>query len=192
MQLIHQYYQYTGFYTFIWNAIKKALPVIFVIVIALTLVNHYFDLNATLTHFTEVLPISGVLGFFFASETILGIIPPEIFIAWSAKLNQPWVYLVILAFISYFGGLLSYWIGRFFTRIPSIRNFLEVKMQKQLKNSKKWGGLLILVGALLPLPFSVACIAAGVIKLPFKTVGIYGSLRMVRIAIYGVFIFSAL
>ena len=192
MQLLHQYYSYTGFYSFVGQAIKKALPAIILIVATLFIVNHYFDINAYLTELTEVLPIYGVLSFFFVSETFLGLVPPEIFIAWSGKTTQPWVYLTVLAFLSYFGGLVSYWLGRLITRIPSIHNYLEVKMQKQLKNSKKWGGFLILVGALLPLPFSIACIAAGIIKFPFKSVVLFGSLRLVRFAIYGFLIFNAL
>ena len=65
-------------------------------------------------------------------------------------------------------------------------------MEKQLKNSKKWGGFLIVVGALLPLPFSVSCIAAGIIEFPFKGVMLYGSLRLLRFAFYGIIIFNVL
>jgi len=107
-------------------------------------------------------------------------------------MDNPWYYLSLIALASYVGGLLSYWIGRMVTQIPSVHNYLEVKMAKQLKNSKKWGGFLIMVGAVLPLPFSIACIAAGIIKFPFKNVIIYGSLRFLRFALYGFVIFNTL
>ncbi len=190
LKLLHQYYSYTGFYKFVWQAVKKALPYIIAIVIAIYAVNYFFDINKALVKLTEVLPVYGVLLFFFVSETLLGLVPPEIFIAWSGKMNQPWIYLSILAVLSYIGGLLSYWIGRSATKIPSVHRYLEVKMEKQLKNSKKWGGFLIIVGALLPLPFSMACIAAGIIKFPFKNVVLYGSLRLLRFVIYGLIIFN--
>lgn len=192
LQLLHQYYSYTGFYRFVWEAIKKASPYIIGIVILVYTVNHFFNINEALTQLTEILPAYGVLSFFFVSETLLGLVPPEIFIAWSGKMHNPWVYLTILAALSYGGGLLSYWLGRSITKIPSVHKYIEVKMEKQLKNSKKWGGFLIMVGAVLPLPFSVACIAAGIIEFPFKNVILYGSLRFIRFAIYGVIIFSAL
>ncbi|MCL6295064.1 YqaA family protein [Jejuia spongiicola] len=192
LQLLHQYYSYTGFYTFVWQAVKKALPYIIAIVIAIYVINHFFDINAALTRLTEVLPAFGVLSFFFVSETLLGLVPPEVFIAWAGKMYSPWFYLSILAILSYTGGLLSYWMGRTITKIPSVHNYLEVKMEKQLKNSKKWGGFLIVVGALLPLPFSISCIAAGIIKFPFKNVVLYGSLRLLRFAIYGLIIFNAI
>lgn len=189
-QLLHQYYNYTGFYSFVWNAVKKAIPIILILVIGLYIFNHFYDINKALITLTETLPVYGVLVFFFTSETLLGLIPPEIFIAWSGKMTSPWLYLSILAFLSYFGGLLSYWIGHFITTIPTVHNYLETKMEKQLKNSRKWGGFLIMVGALLPLPFSISCMAAGLIEFPFKNVIIYGSLRLLRFVIYGVIIFN--
>ncbi|MBU2951069.1 VTT domain-containing protein [Tamlana agarivorans] len=192
IKLLHQYYSYTGFYSFVWQAVKKALPYIIGIVILIYVINHFFDINAALTELTEILPAWGVLSFFFVSETLLGLIPPEIFIAWSGKMHSPWFYLSLLAVLSYAGGLLAYWMGRTITKIPSVHHYLEVKMEKQLKNSKKWGGFLIVVGALLPLPFSISCIAAGIIKFPFKAVILYGSLRLLRFVIYGLVIFHAL
>jgi membrane protein YqaA with SNARE-associated domain len=192
LHLLHQYYNYTGFYKFVWNAVIKALPFILVIVAGIYIVNHFYDINAALVNLTETLPAFGVLSFFFVSETLLGLVPPEIFIAWAGKMHLPWLYLTLLALLSYGGGLLSYWMGRSITKIPSVHNYLEVKMEKQLKNSKKWGGFLIIVGALLPLPFSMSCITAGIIEFPFKNVILYGSLRLLRFAIYGFIIFNAL
>lgn len=189
LHLLHQYYSYTGFYVFVWQAVKKALPYILLIVASLFILNRFFNINEALVQLTEVLPVSVVLIVFFISETLLGLIPPEIFIAWSGNMVQPWLYLSVLAFLSYFGGLCSYWIGVGITKIPSVHNYLEEKMRKQLKNSKKWGGFLILVGALLPLPFSISCLTAGIIKFPFKNVILYGSLRFVRFLIYGLVIF---
>ncbi|WP_298497650.1 VTT domain-containing protein [uncultured Algibacter sp.] len=192
LQLLHQYYSYTGFYTFVWQAVKKALPYIIGIIIAVYTVNHFFSINEALIRLTEILPSYGVLSFFFVSETLLGLVPPEIFIAWAGKMLSPWFYLGLLAVLSYGGGLLSYWMGRSITKMPSVHNYLETKMEKQLKNSKKWGGFLIMVGAVLPLPFSIACIAAGIIEFPFKNVMLYGALRFLRFAIYGLIIFNVL
>tara|TARA_R110000868_G_scaffold72823_1_gene211701 strand:+ start:2881 stop:3498 length:618 start_codon:yes stop_codon:yes gene_type:complete len=189
LHLLHQYYKYTGFYSFVGNAIKNALPYILFLVIIVFVFNAFFNINEGLIHLTEVLPVSGVLVFFYISETVLGLVPPEIFIAWAGKMSQPWLYLAVLAFLSYFGGLCSYWIGIGITKIPSVHQYLEVKMASQLKNSKKWGGFLIIVGALLPLPFSMACLAAGIIEFPFKNVVIYGTLRFLRFLIYGLVIF---
>ena len=186
LRLLHQYYSYTGFYSFVWQAVKKALPYIIGAIIAIYIVNHFFNINDALVKLTEILPSHGV------SETLLGLIPPEIFSAWAGKMPNPWGYLSILAVLSYTAGLLAYHMGAMITKIPSVHTYLEVKMQKQLKNSRKWGGFLIIVGALLPLPFSISCIAAGIIRFPFKVVVLFGALRLLRFVIYGLVIFNAL
>ncbi|WP_242132375.1 YqaA family protein [Aestuariivivens marinum] len=189
LQLLHQYYSYTGFYTFVWSSVKQAIPLLSIIIITVFVVNEFYNINTALVYLTETLPTLGVLAFFFGSETVLGLVPPEIFIAWAGKMKQPWLYLTILAMLSYVGGLLTYMIGKGITSLPKVHNYMEVKMKTQLKQSRKWGGFLIIVGALLPLPFSISCLAAGLIDFPFKRVILYGSLRLLRFLLYGLVIF---
>lgn len=192
-KLLHQYYTYTGFYSFLGRSLLKATPPI-VIFIAVLLGIHFFviDINTMLDYATENFPDYGVFSIFFASESILGLIPPEIFIAWSGKSEMPWLYLSFLAILSYLGGVISYFFGRGVASIPSVFVYLEVKMAKHIKNMRKWGGLLIIVGALLPLPFAISSIAAGIIKFPFGNYLLFGLLRLLRFAIYGLMIFGAL
>ena len=190
-KLLHQYYRYTGFYTFIGNSLKKsAIPVI-LIILGLYLVNEYlFTIDDGLEFLTQTFSRTGVLIVFFISETLLGLIPPEIFIGWSKKTATPIFNLSILATLSYIGGILSYFIGKTIQKITTVKNYLEVKMAKHLKNTGKWGGFLILIGALLPVPFSITCVAAGMIKYPLKGVVLFGLFRFVRFALYAWAIFN--
>ena len=190
-KLVHKYYSRTGFYLFVWESIKKAILPILGIILVIFLFNKYvYNINEGLRNFTETFSRITVISVFFISETILGLIPPEIFIAWSKKTETPILNLSILAVLSYFGGLLSYFIGRMALKVNSVKNYLEVKMADNLKNTRKWGGILILVGALLPLPFSIACMTAGIIKYPFKNVVFLGLFRLARFAIYAWAIFK--
>ena len=190
-KLLHNYYSRTGFYMFIWESLKKAFWPIFAVVIGLLIFNKYvYDINNGLLHFTETFSRLSILTSFFISETLLGLIPPEMFIAWTKKTTEPILNLTILATLSYTGGLISYFIGKTALKIKTVKEYLEVKMAKNLKNTKKWGGILILVGALLPLPFSIACVAAGMIKYPFRKVIFFGIFRFARFAIYGWAIFK--
>lgn len=190
-KLLHQYYSYTGFYSFIGKSLKKAIIPIIIIVVSLFLFNEYvYNINKGLASITEKLSTPGVLGVFFISETLLGLIPPEIFIAWSKKTANPILILSLLATLSYAGGLISYYIGRFTLKIAFVKNYLEVKMAKHLKNTSKWGGFLIIAGALLPIPFSITCIAAGMIKYKFKNVALFGLFRFARFALYAWAIFN--
>ncbi|CAM1360999.1 Short-chain dehydrogenase [Tenacibaculum soleae] len=191
VERLHNYYQRTGFYMFIWESLKKAFWPIVGAIVGLFIFNKYvYNINDGLQAMTETFSRLGVLTVFFISETILGLIPPEIFIAWSKKTTTPVLNLSILATLSYLGGLTAYFIGRASLKIDSVKNYLEVKMAKNLKNTSKWGGFLILVGALLPLPFAISCLTAGMIKYPFKNVVLVGSFRFIRFAIYAWAIFS--
>ena len=98
--------------------------------------------------------------------------------------------LAILASLSYLGGLITFFIGKSSLQIDSFKNYLEVKMKSHLKNTSKWGGFLIVVGALLPVPFSITCLTAGMIKYPFKGVVLFGLFRFLRFAIYAWAIFK--
>jgi membrane protein YqaA with SNARE-associated domain len=188
---LHNYYERTGFYLFVWESVKKAFLPIVLVVICLFLFNKYvYDINDGLENLTETFSRIGVLTTFFISETLLGLIPPEIFIAWSKKTADPIFNLTLLATLSYGGGLISYFLGRMTLKLKAVKNYLEVKMAENLKNTRKWGGFLILVGALLPLPFSIACLAAGMIKYSFRNVVIFGLFRFARFAIYAWAIFK--
>ncbi|WP_111706708.1 YqaA family protein [Lutibacter citreus] len=188
--LLHQYYSYTGFYSFLGSSLKKALLPATIIVISLVLFNKYvYSINEGLQQITTVFTDLQILIVFFASESLLGLIPPEIFIAWTKKTSNPIVNLSILASLSYIGGVVSYFIGKSILTIEVVKNYFETKLSKHLKNTSKWGGFLIAVGALLPIPFSITCMAGGMIKYPLKGVLLFGLLRFARFAIYGVAIF---
>ncbi|MHA7057315.1 YqaA family protein [Aquimarina sp. M1] len=191
LQLLHQYYSYTGFYKFLGTSLKKALPPILLFIAGLLIVNYFvININDLLLYVTQNYSDYVVFGVFFASESLLGLIPPEIFIAWSDKTSTPILYLSVLALLSYLGGVISYFIGKSITKIPSVHEYLEVKMAKHLRNTRKWGGFLIVVGALLPIPFSITSIAAGMIKYPFINYLLFGLLRFVRFYLYAVAIFN--
>jgi membrane protein YqaA with SNARE-associated domain len=187
----HRYYKITGFYSFVFESIKRSMPPVLVVVGLLALF-HFFvmDIPQALELAVEKLPNYGVLGFFFLSETVLGLIPPELFIAWAGKTAQPVLNLSLIALLSYLGGMTSYFLGRWSLKIPSIHNYLEVKMAKQLIMARKWGGILIAVGAMLPLPFSIGSLVAGMLRYPFKYWLLIGLLRFLRFVIYGAAIFS--
>jgi membrane protein YqaA with SNARE-associated domain len=187
----HKYYKLTGFYTFVVNSIKKSIPPVLVVIGIIGLI-HFFVINISeaLELAVDKLPDYGVLAFFYVSETVLGLIPPELFIAWAGETSTPILNLFLIAILSYLGGFTSYWIGRRALRIPSLHNYLEVKMAKQLIMARKWGGLLIAVGALLPLPFAMASLVAGMLRYPLKSWMLIGLLRFMRFALYGAAIFS--
>lgn len=190
-RLLHQYYSYTGFYKFVGKSVKKAIiPILIVVAAVLALDFYVLDLNKVLTTVTETYPPAGIIFVFLLSESILGLIPPELFIAWAGKSGFPIFYLSLLAAASYLGGIVSYFIGISITKIPAIHRQMEVNLAKHIKNTRKWGGFLIIVGALLPVPFAMTSIAAGFIRFPFMSYLMFGLLRFVRFYLYALVIFE--
>lgn len=191
IKLMHQYYNYTGFYGFVGSSLKKAIIPIVLFIGAILLVHRFvINFNELFLIIVNTLPSSIIFTIFFASESMLGLIPPEIFIAWAGKSSQPILYLSFLALLSYTGGIISYWIGNTISKVPKVYEYLEVKMHKHLKNIRKWGGFLIVVGALLPIPFAITSVAAGVINYKFKNYLLFGLLRFVRFFLFALAIFS--
>ncbi|MCB0478912.1 MAG: short-chain dehydrogenase [Crocinitomicaceae bacterium] len=187
---LHNYYQYTGFYDFVWQSLKKAFLPIIAIVIALVVIDYFVHFKELFEKMTETFSPFSILTVFFISESILGLIPPEIFIAWSAKMGDPVAYLSLLALLSYLGGVTSYFIGLAIYNIPKVHAYFDTKLASHIKNTRKWGGFLIIVGALLPIPFSMTCMAAGLIRYKFTNLLLFGLLRFVRFYIYALAIYE--
>jgi membrane protein YqaA with SNARE-associated domain len=191
MIALNRYYRITKFYAFLKNvAIKGAITMAVIVGIVLILEYYFLDINALLD--TLVSTFSPIMIFlvFAVSESFLGLLPPEIFIAWSAKSAWPWVFLMVLASLSYLGGIVSYYIGMLLHRIPQIKTYTEVKIARHISNLRKWGGVLVFVGAMLPIPHSVVGIACGLIKYDFKYYLVWALFRYVRFIIYAFVIFK--
>lgn len=193
LKRVHLYYKYTGFYSFVGQTLKKAMfPIILIIAALFALDRYVVDFSDLFTYVTETYAPINILLVFLASESLLGLVPPEIFIAWSDKMPQPILYLTLLAALSYIGGIISYFIGRWIFTLPKVYDYMEGKMKKHLKQIRKWGGFLIIVGALLPIPYSMTSMAAGMIHYKFRNYLLFGLLRFVRFYLYAIAIFSLL
>ncbi|MDV7138769.1 short-chain dehydrogenase [Maribacter sp. TH_r10] len=191
IRLLHQYYSYTGFYAFVKSSLGKVVVPISLFIIGLWLVHLYvIDFHDLFTSITTTYSPIVILSVFLATESLLGLVPPEIFIAWAGKTDTPIFYLSVLAFLSYLGGIISFFMGKAVSKIPSMKAYFEVKMAKHMKMIRKWGGFLIIVGALLPIPFAMTSIAAGLIHYRFRNYLLFGLLRFVRFYLYALVIFN--
>ena len=148
------------------------------------------DFNSLLNQIVASYSSTFIFSFFLASETFLGIIPPEIFIAWASRSANPWFFLLILATISYVGGIISYLIGNRLFLIPVVKNHIENKIAKHIVNLRKWGGLFVLLGAISPIPHSLVSLASGLIKYNFRYYLIWSLFRYARFVIYALVIFK--
>ena len=189
--LLNRYYQITKFYSFLKNtAFKGSVAIIFFILLLLGLELFVLDFNSLLNQLVASYSATFIFSFFLTSETFLGIIPPEVFIAWASKSANPWLFLFILATISYVGGIISYLIGNRLFLIPGIKNHIENKIAKHIVNLRKWGGLFVLLGAISPIPHSLVSLASGLIKYNFRYYLMWSLFRYARFVIYALVIFK--
>ena len=191
MVLLNRYYQITRFYSFLKKTFFKGIAAIIVFILLLVGLELFvLDFNSLLNHLVASYSSKVIFSFFLASETVLGIIPPEVFIAWASKSADPWLFLLILATISYVGGIISYLIGNRLFLIPGIKNHIENKIAKHIVNLRKWGGLFVLLGAISPIPHSLVSLASGLIKYNFKHYLMWSLFRYARFVIYALVIFK--
>ncbi len=189
--LLNRYYKITQFYSFIKSTLYKGGSVMAIFVLILLGVDFFLlDINLLLNNFVENYSAQIVFPFFLLSETILGLVPPEIFIAWASKAANPWVFLFLLATMSYVGGVVAYLLGNRLSLIPSVKNYIENKVAKHIENLRKWGGVFVVLGAVTPLPHSMVSLASGLIKYNFKQYLLWALFRYVRFAIYAAIIFQ--
>ena len=189
--LLNRYYQITKFYSFLKNtAFKGGTAIIVFVLLLLGLELFVLDFNYLLNQMVVTYPSKFIFSFFLAAETILGIIPPEVFIAWASRSANPWLFLFALATISYVGGIISYFIGNRLFLIPRIKNNIENKIEKHIVNLRKWGGFFVLLGAISPIPHSIVSLASGLIKYSFKHYLLWSLFRYARFVIYALVIFK--
>lgn len=191
LSILNRYYKITQFYSFLKNtAIKGAIAIVFFTVILLALEYFLLDFDYLLSSLVANYSPNIIFSFFLISETFLGLVPPEIFIAWASKSEFPWLFLFTLATMSYIGGIIAYFIGNRLFLIPAVKNHIENKIAIHIVNLKKWGGLFVFIGAMLPLPHSIVSLACGLIKYDFKHYLLWALFRFLRFFIYALVIFQ--
>ena len=191
--LVHRYYKITRFYSFLKNTAYQAFFMIVIFVLLLMAVNYFItDINLLLNNIFEAYSPKIIVLSFLISESILGLIPPEIFILWSSKSDSPILFLFALASASYLGGIVSYFIGMRISLMPAVRKHIERKIKQHIINLRKWGGVFIVLGAISPIPHSIVSIGAGLINYKFKYYLLWSLFRYLRFVVYFLIILQVL
>lgn len=130
---------------------------------------------------------------FLSSEVIFGIIPPEFFMFWSARHGDATLYIqntISLAAISYTAGVIGYGIGSFFNTTRLYRTIKKNFLGKVEKQFQHYGGFLVIVAALTPLPFSGICMLVGAVKYSFRKFLLLALIRFARFGVYAYIIWQ--
>ncbi|MCF6241172.1 MAG: hypothetical protein L3J74_07495 [Bacteroidales bacterium] len=197
LELYHNYYKRTGLYKFLGINFLKLILILAGIIALILLLDQVIDFKARqddMQHFVERHNPLFVFSFFLGSESFMGLIPPDIFIVWAkARFSENAYFIVgILATLSYIGGINAYFLGILVRRFPKVEKYVQKKYEKNFELIKKWGGIVIIMAALFPLPFAMISTVAGIVKYPFKAFLVYGLTRYIRFFLYAMAIFGAL
>jgi membrane protein YqaA with SNARE-associated domain len=126
---------------------------------------------------------------FTVSEVTFGLVPPEFFMmVWilhKVPVTNYVVGLSILTLLSYLSGIAGYFIGKNFSKTALFSRIHSKYLVQYEKYLKKYGGYLVFVGAVTPVPYSATCMLAGTVNFNFKEFLLIGISRIVRFFFYG-------
>lgn len=129
-----------------------------------------------------------VISVFIVSEVMFGIIPPELFMIWAlhqGSIGNYIIYVFMLALLSYISGILGYYFGYQFSKIELYMKFKEWIGNKFEKNVRRFGGFMVFIAAVTPIPFSAICMIAGAGRFKFMTFILVSVSRFLRFLLYG-------
>lgn len=133
-----------------------------------------------------------IIGTLFISECFTGILPPDMYILWAKSFEHPYLIVFILAVSSYIGGIISWYIGTQLHRLKNVKKWVDIKFAEQFKLFKKYGGLVIFISALTPLPFSPVSVVAGIVEYPLRAYLLVALSRFLRFFLYAYVFYQVL
>ncbi len=135
-----------------------------------------------------------VFTIFWISEVVFGIIPPEFFMIWSQRhedLNLFISNVLLLMTISYAAGIVGYWFGAYLNTTRAFRFVKNKVFGKFEEHFNNYGGFLVIVAAMTPLPFSGICMLVGSVHYPFSRFLVFAMARFIRFTAYAYIIWQA-
>jgi len=190
-KIYHRYFKKSGFYKFVIETSLKLIVIIAIIVAVIQLFSYFnIDLVNRFQNFANKVPDYLVFTIFFISETILGLIPPDLFMVWGRKFEHIFLIITVLALISYIAGIIAYFIGIQIMKNQRISNYVQNKYKKTIEFLKRWGGFFVLLAGLFPIPYSLATMMAGMVNYRFYRLALFGLSRLARFYLYAAVIFE--
>jgi len=132
--------------------------------------------------------------FFLASEVIFGIIPPEFFMIWSLRSGVLINYvnnIIALSFISYAAGIIGFGIGTYLKNTQFYKHMKKRVFGKFEKHLNNYGGFLVVVASLTPLPFSGIAMLVGSVHYSIRKYLLFSLFRFARFLTYSMVIWEA-
>ena len=173
----------------------RALMMLLIIIVAFVLIKK-LDLKDSLINWLTPLTDRPWLVYtiFVTSESYIGIMPPEVFMMLS--LDHGWeIYareVLFLAILSNIGGFIGFSSGKYLSNTRLVKRMIHRQSaEKYIQLFEKYGGTVVLLAAVTPLPFAMISIMAGSLRLSNKKYILNALPRILRFIAYGYFVWMA-
>ncbi len=131
---------------------------------------------------------------FIASESFIGILPPELFMIWAFNKGGITHYIfsvALFASISYSLGYINYLVGKFLYNRVIFRYLRKRYFKESWEQLRKYGLFLIIVAAITPVPWAAVCLLVGSANYPAKKFFLYALTRLARFVVYGFVVYQS-
>lgn len=124
---------------------------------------------------------------FFLSETFFGIIPPEFFIMWAVRstLGLFIFKVALLSALSFLGAFIAFYVGTLIRQKGVYDKLLKSRFSKYVGYYQRYGGVIIILSSLTPLPFATISLISATLGFGFKRYCLFALTRFLRFIIYG-------
>jgi membrane protein DedA with SNARE-associated domain len=134
-----------------------------------------------------------IYSIYVLSEVFFGLFPPELFMLWAINKGSSLSYLFNLGFftaVSFGAGHLAFYIGNLLSKRYSNRLGKFEFIKRYLPVVKKYGGILIIIAALTPVPWTTVSLIMGTTNFNYRKFTLYSLFRIARFIVYGYIIFQ--
>ena len=109
LSLLNRYFKITRFYSFIKSTAFRGLLIALVFILFLFVIDSFVvDIGYLISNLVETCSPIIIYSVFLVSESCLGLLPPEIFIAWASKSSNPFLTLFFQNLYNQYSFLYSY------------------------------------------------------------------------------------
>lgn len=174
---------------------RTLLSLSFLVTLVAVLIFFYGDEFNLLTHWVlNKIGLPGIVLLIFVTDFIVSPFPPDsvLLLLSQSELRQDWYWIVpMIGAVSTLAGITGYAGGRILGNGAWGVTLFGKLRQTRGPLIQRYGFWAVTLGALTPLPFSITCWSAGLLKVPFKKVWPATVLRIPRYVGYYLIISAA-
>lgn len=170
------------------NLLKGLLSLVLLGGLTAFLVTNYRSELDTVTAFTfEHVGLLGIVAIIFVTDAFVSPFPPDsILILLAASEHHPsWPWLLpTIGLVSTCAGYTGYGMGLWFSNHAWAESVFGKFRRKSEQRLARFGAWAVALGALTPIPFSITCWTAGLMRVPFRSILAPCLLRIPRYVLY--------